>query len=201
MGIIEEYGYVPFIALVGAAAVSKEVYLVNEESLLALSTLNFAFCAYVASGDTFAEAVKEHNDETQKRFDKATSAVMTAMRSYKSSLEKQFEEVEVMKEYVTEQHDSAVSFAKFEAVQVKWAAYNEMMLKLNGIQAREESEAALMFTQMCDDVVGNVRAEFAGANAEALKKKTLEYAISNIGKVPDKNDPVTSLFMAQVKKE
>jgi hypothetical protein len=196
-GIIETYGVLPFAAFGFAALVGKEAFILNEEFMLAVNTCSFIFTAYVATGDSFAKLVDEHNAAANAKFTKSVDCVLTAVNTYKESVQSKFDEVEVMKEFIAEQHQAAEAMVAYSNAKVRHAAYNEMMAKLTGIKAREDAEAAEQFTQLVDETVGGIRSAYEGEGGAQLKAQALNYAIENIGKVP-KDDPVSKLFIKTV---
>lgn len=196
-GIIETYGYVPFFGLAAAALVGKEAFILNEEFMLAINTCSFVFTAYVAVGDGFAKLIEESNKAASDKYHKGVDAVITAMDTYKTTIQRKFDEVDVMKEFIEEQHQAAVNMVNFSNAKIRHAAYNEMITKLASIKAREDAQAAAEFTALVDSTVASVRNAYAGDGSATLKTEALKYAIDNIGKAP-KQDPVSAMFIKNV---
>lgn len=196
-GIIETYGALPFVTLGAAALIGKEAFILNEEFMLAVNTGAFVFTAYVAVGDGFAKMVDEYNSTTNAKFIKSVDAVLTAIQTYKDTIQRKFDEVEVMKQFISEQHSAAENMVAYSNAKVRHAAYNEMIAKLAGIKAREDAAAAAEFTALVDETVAGIRDAYEGEGGAALKAQALTFAIENIGKVPT-GDPVSKLFIQTV---
>jgi hypothetical protein len=198
-GVIETYGYLPFFGLGAAALIGKEAFILNEETMLAVNTLSFVFTAYVAVGDSFAKTVEEANNATLDKFNKAMDCVLTALQTYKTVVQSKFTEVEVMKQFINEQHDAAVGLVKYQNAKIRHAAYQEMMTKLNAIAAKESAESAAELEEIINATVSTVQGAFDGEGGAQLKAQAMTYAIENIGKDPASNDPVTTLFDKVIK--
>jgi len=196
-GLIETYGYVPFFGLAAAAIVGKEAFILNEEFMLAINTCGFVFTAYVAVGDGFAKMVEDSNKTTAEKYHKGVDAVVTAMDTYKTTIQRKFDEVDVMKEFIEEQHQAAVNMVNFSNAKIRHAAYGEMVQKLSSIKSREDAQASAEFAALVDSTVASVRDAYSGSNAAKLKTEALTYAMDNIGKTPAQ-DPVSKMFIKSV---
>jgi hypothetical protein len=192
---LSKYGYVPFIGLTAAALISKEAYIVDAETLLALNIGSFVMTAYVALGDGLQKAVADYNASMKEKFDTASDSVLGALNTYKTVVQQKVLEVEVMKEYNTEAYNAAVSYIGYSNAKVRWAAYNEMMAKLESIKAQEEAAEAAEYSLLVEGAVADVVAAFSGPSAANLRADAMKFAIDNIGQKPKPGaDPVTKVF-------
>lgn len=196
-GVIAEYGYVPFFGLAAAAMISKEVFHVDAETLLALDVVAFSLAAYIASGDMVSKMVEEDHNATLTKYNKGFDALLNSVSIYKNLLQFKFQEVDVMKELVDEQHDAAVAFCGYQNAKIRHAAYSEMVSKLEAIKAREDAEASAEITKYVDGVLADVYSAFDGEKGAALRTEALDFAIANIGQKPTAQDPVSKLFLAR----
>lgn len=192
-GVIEKYGVLPFVGFGAAALLGKEAFIVNEEFMLAINTCAFVFTAYVAVGDGFAKTVEDANKATSDKYHKAVDAVTGAITTYKSAVQSKLDSVDVMREFIEEQHSAAVELVAYQNAKVRHAAYGEMMTKLQSVKGREDAEAAAEFTMLVDNVCADVNAAYSGDSA-TIKGEALRFAMDNIGKKPT-SDPVSALFI------
>lgn len=190
-GILDQYGYIPFIGLLGTALVSKEVFIIDEAFLLALNTITVCTVTYIGFGrelDAYCEATRTKDNE---RYHDVFNAVLEQVNLYKSIEAKKLEKVGVIKDLCKQSREVNANYLKFLDVKQKHDARAAMISKLQAIKKREAQEDALEYQEMISDALQTVRDSYTDSSNTALHQASLEFAIKSIGDVKEpETDPV-----------
>jgi len=192
-GVIETYGLYPLLGLGITALVSKEMFILNEEFLLALDVAAFVTTGYVVLGDQVSDWFKSQEAQRVKEWDDTWDLLIEGLTMYKTSLNDKKLEVEFLKKFLAEYKEAAASHTSYLNVKPKHAAAADVLTKLEQIKNREEVVAAEHAKKLVDDAVAAVYAAFA--KDAKLKDKALDNAIEFIGqKGTPKDDPIVGSF-------
>lgn len=192
-GIIDTYGLYPLLGLGFTALVSKEMFLLNEEFLLALDISAFVATGYVLLGDQVSAWFKSQEAARVKYWDETWDLLIEGLNVYKNGLNDKKLEVDFLKQFLKEYKEGAVAHTNYLNVKPRHAAAADVLARLEQIKNREEVVAAEAATKMIDDAVASVYATFA--KDSNLRNKSLDNAIEFIGqKGTPKDDPVLSSF-------
>lgn len=201
-GVLEQYGLMPFLGLGAAALISKEVFVVNEEFLLAVDVCAFVFTAYTVGGDTFNKMVADSNTARKEKFDSAFDAAIAAVETYKTSQSLLSKEVDVMKEYAKEHQEACESHARFLTLKPQHDARAEVLAKLESIAAREASEESTFHKELVEDTIWNVTAEIE--ESQGIRDEIFASALAQLGSgspLAEDKDVIKRLIMAEMDKQ
>lgn len=198
--IIEKYGAVPFFGALAAVAITKEVFIIDAEFLLACEVGAFATTCYVLAGDSFNKMAEEEDAQKSKQFTEANDFALEMLGQYKMVQQVNQAKPEVLKQYLGELKASQVAHAAYQTVVPKHAARKSALAALEQIRSKELHEASMAWQAEVDAAVANVTKAIEGGDAK-LKTQMLDLAIANLGdKITDSKpeaDPVKRLFMEQ----
>lgn len=202
--IIEKYGgALTFWGMIASIAVTKEVFILDAEFLLATEIAAFALATYVMAGDSVEKFCADQSKTEKDKFEDSYEFLATMLTQYKSSQQTNQLKPEILQQYLGEFKTAIAANAAYETVLPKHKARAEVMAVLEQIQIKEEHAASMAWASQVEEAVANVTEAFeVGLDSEnnALQAETLEMAINNIGsKDPpaDQIDPVKKLFMEQ----
>lgn len=198
--IIDKYGALTFWGMVATIAVTKEVFILDAEFLLALEIGAFATTTYVMAGNTVQDWAKETTAEEEKKFNEANDFMLTMLDQYKAVQQMNQSKPEVLEQYLGEFKDTVKAYAAYETVLPQHAARAKVIATLEGLQAKEEHAAAEEWANAVNKAVANVTGAFEDEKNTSLQKETLDAAIGAIGFEDvgeDQLDPVKRLFIAE----
>lgn len=198
--IIGKYGTMPFVGLLTGALLSKEIILFNEEFMLLGVWGAFVATAYVGIGDSAHEALKGMIDARKTRLDDTMDMYIEGVKVYKAKQQWQIDQVSVMEDMLNDEEAMlAVSYAA-KNLQLRNAAYNTMLTKLQQVKTQEDLAAAKANQELVANCMKLVRADFAKIDAKT-KATVLATAIDNIGtaKLSGAEDPVKASFIKHLK--
>lgn len=202
--IVAKYGALPLAGLLSVAAVSKEVYYLNAETLLLGNFCLIFFVGYVVGGDVITKFIgKERAAEAAKVddiIDLQSAFWESKVNQYKSRLGFSAYLEDVKKKEI----DSMRLLNEAQSYQARHDAHNETLKKLRAI-VHQEYEAEMEQTRILASNAGAaVRTQFAEADA-ATRAKVLENAINDIGEAQASRSiedcPIKSMFVQYLKNQ
>jgi len=198
--IIDKYGALTFWGMVATIAISKEVFIIDAEFLLAMEIGAFATATYVMAGNSVQEWAAETTADEEKKFNEANDFMLTMLNQYKSVQQMNQSKPAVLEQYLGEYKDTIKAYAQYETVLPQHAARAQVISTLEALQAKEEHAAAEEWANSVKLAVGNVTAAFEDVSNAKLQQETLDSAITAIGfedSGDDKINPVKKLFIAE----
>lgn len=200
--IIAKYGTIPFFGMGAAILITKEIFIIDAEWLLAMETAAFAMTGYVLIGDSLNKHCADEDAATKAKFDSANDFLTGMLDQYKLVQTTAQSKPAVLAAYMKEYEGAAQEFASYQTVVPKHKARAQVLASLEAIRTKEQHAAAEEWQSAVDKAVANVSATFDKGDAK-LSEEMLNLAIDNIGydkpnTTPDK-DPVKRLFMEQFK--
>lgn len=180
-GVIDQYGTIPFFGLLATALVTKEVFIFNEETLVALNTVAVVTAAYIGIGNKTNEYFDEVRTQDNDKYHDSFNAVLEQVQLYKSVEAKKLEKVGVIKELCTESREVNAAYLKFLDVKVRHEARDAMLAKLNNIHKAEASEEAAEYGEFVDETMEAVRDSYLEKGNNALREASLTFAIQRLG--------------------
>lgn len=203
-GIIAKYGTIPFFGMAAAILVTKEVFILDAEWLLAMETAAFAMTGYVLIGDSINKYCEKEDEAKTAQFNAANDFLKTMLDQYKTVLMTAQHKPEVLKEYLGEYKAAAQSYAAYETVVPRHKARAAVLATLEQIRSKEQHQASLEWQRKVDDAVANVTKAFQSGD-EKLNQEMLTLAINSFGfdkpTTTEANDPVKRLFAQQFQDE
>lgn len=202
-GIVAKYGTIPFFGMVAAIAISKEIYIIDAEWLLAMTTGVFCLGGYVTIGDSMNKYVNAENEQKTATFEAANDFAIELFGTYKASQASLLHKPSVLRQYAEEYKAAAEQHAAYRTVLPKHAARAKVLAALQNIQKAEEMAAAAEWTTEVNAAVLGVTNAFLNDKG-ALADEMIEQAIANLGftdTADPKADPVARLFAQQLKLE
>lgn len=196
--VVARYGgWYPFLGLAGAAAISKEVVILNEELLLVSNFAAMFGILYLGAGDTVTKGAEEQRAELAKKQDEYSDLQIEALQMAVQAHELNIEQVEVLKRLKTEHNTLSAELTKARALKLRHAARDAVVKRLSDLKGREASERASFKEVVSKAATEYVRAQFASA-PPAVKNQLVEFAIDVVeGKkkqMDAKQDPVKKLY-------
>lgn len=203
-GIIAKYGTIPFFGMAAAILVTKEVFILDAEWLLAMETAAFAMTGYVLIGDSVNKMVEADDKAKTDQFNAANDFLKTMLDQYKTVLMTAQHKPEVLREYLGEYKAAATEFAKYQTVVPKHQARAHVLQTLDQMRIKEQHEASMEWQLKVDEAVKNVTAAFSTGD-QKLNEEMINLAINSMGfekpTTTEQNDPVKRLFAAQFTEE
>lgn len=192
---ITKYGSTAFWGALAAILVSKEVYIINAETLLAAEIIAFVGTAYVLTGDTIDKMSREQDQKKTDQFADANDFMLEMFNQYKTTEASAQNTPAVLEEYLKEYKEAVVQHAAHETVVPQHAARASVLATLEGIKNREQHAAAMEWQEHIDRAMANVNKNFR--SDQKVQMATLDLAISNLGQdpSPDQKDPVKDLIL------
>jgi len=198
--IIEKYGSLPFWGGLATIVITKEVFIIDAEFLLACEVGAFALAAYVMAGDSFEKYSQAEDDAKAKQFNQANDFALEMLNQYKMVQQVNQAKPEVLRQYVGQLKDATVAYAAYQTVVPQHAARKSVLAALEAIKVKEEHAASMAWQAEVDDIVAAVSEGVVNADAKT-KQQMLDLAIANMGiEIKDstpEQDPVKRLFLAQ----
>jgi hypothetical protein len=182
-GVIDHYGTIPFFGLLATALITKEVFIFNEEALLALNTVTAATVGYIGIGDSLDKHFDGERAADNARFHDSFACAIEQVNLYKQIESKKLEKVGVIKDLCKESREVNEAYVKFLNLKVRHDARNAMVAKLEAIQKREAGEEAAAYQEYVTDSIEEMRARYTSDAGASLRAASLKYAIDNIGNV------------------
>lgn len=199
-GIIAKYGSIPFFGMAAAILVTKEIFILDAEWLLAMETAAFAMTGYVLIGDAANKWVEDDNKVQSDKFNAANDFLGAMLDQYKMVMMTAQHKPEVLKEYLGEYTAAAKAHAQYQTVLPKHKARAQVLASLEALRSKEQHAASLEWQQKVDEAVANVTAAFSKGDKK-LSEEMLALSIDSMGytkpQTTDKNDPVKRLFSEQ----
>jgi len=190
-GVIDQYGYIPFVGLLATALVSKEVFIIDEAFLLAMNTITVGTVAYIGLGSSVNDFFQGERDKEHRRYHDVFNAVLEQVNLYKSIESKKLEKVGVIRDLCTESRKINGEYLTFLDIKQKHEARSAMITKLESIKKREAGEEAAEYQALVTEAIEDVRDSYLEVENSELRQSSLEFAIRNIGDIKDaQNDPV-----------
>lgn len=198
--IIDKYGALTFWGMVATIAVTKEVFIIDAEFLLAMEIGAFATTAYVLTGNQVQDWAAETTKEEDTKFNEANDFMLTMLDQYKTVQQLNQGKPAVLEAYLGEFKDTTKAHAVYETVLPQHTARAKVLATLESLRAKEEHAAAAEWANSINQAVVNVTSAFEDQKNTALQQETLDAAIGAIGfedSGGDKIDPVKKLFVAE----
>jgi hypothetical protein len=192
-GIIEKYGLVPLLGLGLAAALSKEVLLLNEEILVAICFGSFVFSGYTALGSSVGEGldaeINEIRAEQEAVYVAQADNIRACIEAHRANINVAEEAEAVLGEYRT----LVDRLVTTRGVQFKTEVNQLFEEKLQDIATAE----ARVLQGFVDSAAGNASAfvadKFEKANAKT-KDDLLNAALAVLAGGQQKASPVRVAF-------
>jgi len=220
--IVDKYGALTFWGMVASIVVTKEVFVIDAEFLLALEVGAFALAGYVMTGDQVDKWSKDEDDKATSQFNDANDFMLTMLNQYKTVQEVNQFEPAVLKQYLGEYKEALVENAAYQTVLPKHEARAAVIAALEQIKSREETAASAEWQATVEAAVEDAIISFDSAfidpeylatlpseeadeykvqmeEALVLQQDMLAFAIDRIGDVEGDAatiDPVKELFLA-----
>lgn len=161
--IIDKYGAVTFWGMVATIAISKEVFIIDAEFLLAMEIGAFALATYVMAGNSVQDWAAETTADEDKKFNEANDFMLTMLNQYKTVQQLNQSKPAVLEQYLGEYKDTIKAYAAYETVVPQHAARASVIASLEALQAKEEHAAAEEWANSITLAVANVTSAFEDA--------------------------------------
>lgn len=196
-GVIEQYGLYPFIGLAAAALVSKEIFLLGPEFLLAITLTGFFGTLYVGAGDSVAKYGEEDNAIRQKQLQAGSEYLITLLETYKSAIAASTSQADVMSQFTQEFETVVKEWHVAKAREAHIAAQKAVVNKLTSIAVQESTIEAQERGRRVEKALTGALQEFK--TDAKLRARILDFVIPFAGapapKVPVAEDPIKQVFL------
>jgi hypothetical protein len=201
--LINKYGKSTFWGMFAAILVSKEVFIIDAEFMLACEIGAFVLTGYVLTGDTLNKMSEEQDKATVAKFEAANDFMIEMFTQYKMVNSTLQNKPAVMKQYAEEYKSAIEAHAAYQTIKPAHAARASVLAALESIKVKEEHATAMAWQEAVDAATANVTAAFEGD--KKLEDEMFTLAVQNLGfSQPDtteQNDPVKRLFMKEFQEE
>lgn len=202
--IIGKYGLVPFIGLVGATALSKEVMLLDAEFLGMLEFTAFVAIFYTAFGDKITQTMAANAKAGEDAMDNKWAFDVAWLENYKKQMQWQIDVLELREQQATDYASAMEDFAVAQNFEVQHKARAAVHAKLTAILSSEAAAAAAENDIATAQLIERVHARFGVEGDSKLIKESLDLAISMIGAprtTSTKDDPVKRVFLEEMERK
>jgi Mitochondrial ATP synthase B chain precursor (ATP-synt_B) len=193
-GILDRYGLLPLLGFGAVAAISKEMFILNEEVLVAACFFGFSFVSYITIGDSIREGIEAEREEQKAElravFDKVIESVEKDAADLKTSVQLQAS-VDAYCAHVEELYLNLVK-ARPNIVQNDINAFvNDMLHEL--LQLERRIVMSLKFDTAAR-ATQHVREQLAKADSKS-KQELVDAAISQLEGAKAAKDPIRDLYI------
>jgi len=197
---IEKYGAGTFWGMFAAIIVSKEVFILDAEFMLACEIAAFVVTGYVLTGDTITKMSEDQDKATTDRFMQANDFMIEMFNQYKMINSTLQNKPAVMKQYAQEYQTAIEAHAAYQTIKPAHAARASVIAALESIKVKEEHANAMAWQEAVDKAVANVNAAFEKGDKK-LSDEMFDLAVKNLGfsavQTTEKEDPVKRLYMKE----
>lgn len=201
--IIDKYGAVSFWGMLGAILVTKEIYVIDAETLLACQILSVAGTFYVLTGDSVNKWSEDEDKAVTKKFHEANDFMLDMFKNYKDTQVSIQDKPAVCADYLTEFKEAITENAAYKTVLPKHAARASVLAALESIANKEQAAASEAWKNTVSSIVANVETAFEAENPK-LETEMLDLAVASLGftkpSTSVENDPVKRMFVDEFNK-
>jgi hypothetical protein len=197
-GVIETYGWYPFIGLSLTALISKELIVLSPANLLGTYSLVGLGLGWLLFGETLKKAALSEFDSEKKQQQDMMDAVIELSKAEIAIWKTKGVEATLLEQYRVESEQVNARWATAQVLKARHAFRGEMMQRLTEVLSREQTEMAQAQAKLINDAIAYVRNKFAQRDPQT-DQETFEFALLGLGeegvKLPKDKDPVRKAFI------
>jgi len=198
-GVIEKYGWYPFVGLSLTALIGKEIVVLSPANLLGTYTLVGLGAIWLLAGETIKKTATEEAEQDEKTQKDMMDVVVELNKAEIAVWKTKGLEADLLEQY---RNESVTVNAKWSAAQVLKArhAYRaETLARLKEVVNREQTELAQAQAKLVTDAIAYVRAKFSKRDAKT-DQEAFEFALLGLAapagyRAPKTKDPVRNAFL------
>jgi len=197
-GVIETYGWYPFIGLSLTALISKELIILSPANLLGTYSLVGLGLGYLLFGETLKKAALADFEKERKQQQDMMDTMIELTKAEIAIWKTKGVEATLLEQYRVESEQVNARWATAQVLKARHAFRGEMMQRLTEILSREQTEMAQAQAKLINDAIAYVRGKFAKRDPQT-DQETFEFALLAVGeegvKLPKDKDPVRNAFV------
>jgi len=203
-GMWRRFGLYPTAGLGLMALISKEIYVIDSQTLLAANFAAFVGIAYVAAGPTVSNFFDNQRAAAKEKMDGWMELQVETDRAQLTKLQNEVAQAEVQAKLASEFKESTEQLYRFKNAQLRHDARAAMVARLESIVIREREQEARVHVELCDAAVNHVRGLFEkGSESD---HGMVDWALNHIGTVDEAKaksapHPVQKAFQAFFKSD
>jgi hypothetical protein len=178
--IIGSYGWYPFLGLGTFALLSKEIYIIDAQTMILGNFLILSFATYVGFADKMSASIDAENkafiEKNEAKWEFGVALQKELIESEKNWITR----VPVIEKVKDEYNKSTVALYKAKSKQLEISLANATLKKLNAIVTQEREEARLKAEALSQESAAYAREMMANAT-KAQKDQSVALAIKDIG--------------------
>jgi hypothetical protein len=196
-GVIETYGWYPFIGLSLTALISKELIVLSPANLLGTYSMVGLGVGWLLFGETLKKAASSEFEDERKQQQNMMDAVVELTKAEIAIWKTKGVEATLLEQYRVESEQVNARWATAQVLKARHVFRGEMMQRLTEVLSREQTEIAQAQAKLINDAIAYVRNKFAKRDPQT-DQETFEFALLGLGeegvKLPKDKDPVRKAF-------
>lgn len=197
-GVIEKYGWYPFIGFGLTALFGKELIILSPANLLGTYSLVAIGVGWLLFGDTAKKAAVAVYDQEKQQQEDMMEAIIELTKAEIAMWKTKGIEANLLEQYRVESAAINEKWVTAQVLKARHALRADMLNRLNDVFSREQTELAQAQAKMINDAIAYVRNKFAKRDAKT-DQETIEFALLGLGednvKLPKDRDPVRKAFV------
>jgi len=150
-------GWYPLIGLGTFIAISKELFVLNEEALMITNFAAFVFISWMAAGDAVNEAVKAKAEALRKHNDDVSDLYIESLQQVIRAGESSLAILPLMQRLKQQYAALGEDVLKAKEMKSRQAARAAVVSRLNSVYQTEQAEKAKYVSRLLDEVLEEVQ--------------------------------------------
>jgi len=203
--IVNEFGgWYPLIGAATTVAITKELFVCNEEALLITNFVVAVFGLYVVAGDSLHQAISEEYDNARSRGRECLKSLAEINRQSIKQMVAVPVALDMFKALKTTYNGNIRAIAQTKNTKARYAAAQEYLKKLQDMKARQDAAKMAAAAAVISGASAHVRRavmELSDRDRAQILENALDILSGKIKEVEFNKDPIKKLYVDYINKQ
>jgi len=194
-------GWYPFLGAAATIAVTKELFVWNEEALMATNFAVATFAIYLAVGDSITQMMEDDKKAGTKRLQDISDVGVLSAKRYVEFLSIGALTVDMYKALKFEYNQNIRKVAEVSNQKAKAKAAQAVLKRLSDIRAREVAERGQAASSLIAGASTFVRTkitQLSEKDQSQILENALDLLAGKVQSIPVDRDPVKRIYMEYI---